>query len=76
MLMMTTSYTNTNALDRKQSFVLSSTVRNNISPKTIKLMGDKTLMPRAARKRLGSSLSGEQLHEMILAVEREQQQQQ
>lgn len=66
--------TSSKALDRKPSFVLSSTVRNNISPKTIKLLGDKALMPKAARKRLGSSLTGEQLHEMILAMEREHRQ--
>lgn len=61
------------SLDRKTSFLLSETVRDNLSPKTLKLLGDKTLMPRAARKRLGSSLSGDQLHDYIEAMKKEQQ---
>ena len=55
-------------MNRKQSMVLPSVVKENISVKTLKLLGDKKLMPRAARKRLGSSLSGKQLHEYIEAM--------
>lgn len=55
----------------RKSVVLPSVVKDNISVKTIKLLGDKKLMPRAARKRLGSSLSGKQLHEYIEAMKHE-----
>jgi len=55
----------------RKSVVLPSTVKENISAKTIKVLGDKKLMPRAARKRLGSSLSGKQLHEFIEAMKNE-----
>ena len=55
----------------RKSVVLPSVVKENISVKTIKMLGDKKLMPRAARKRLGSSLSGKQLHEYIEAMRRE-----
>ena len=58
-------------MNRKQSMVLPSVVKENISVKTLKLLGDKKLMPRAARKRLGSSLSGKQLHEYIEAMKHE-----
>jgi len=33
--------------------------------KVVQVLGDKKLMPRAARKRLGSSLSGAALHHYI-----------
>ena len=52
--------------------VLPTVVKDNISAKTIKVLGDKKLMPRAARKRLGSSLSGKQLHEYIEAMRKEE----
>ena len=51
--------------------VLPTVVKENISAKTIKVLGDKKLMPRAARKRLGSSLSGKQLHAYIEAMRHE-----
>jgi hypothetical protein len=57
--------------DARKSAVLPQVVKENISVKTIKLLGDKKLMPRAARKRLGSSLSGKQLHEYIEAMKHE-----
>jgi len=55
----------------RKSVVLPAVVKENISAKTIKMLGDKKLMPRAARKRLGSSLSGKQLHEFIEAMRHE-----
>lgn len=55
----------------RKSVILPAAVKDNISVKTIKLLGDKKLMPRAARKRLGSSLSGKQLHEFIEAMKHE-----
>ena len=51
--------------------VLPTAVKENSSVKTIKVLGDKKLMPRAARKRLGSSLSGKQLNEYIQDMKRE-----
>lgn len=55
----------------RKSIVLPQVVKENVSVKTLKLLGDKKLMPRAARKRLGSSLSGKQLHEYIEAMKQE-----
>ena len=56
----------------RKSVVLPTTVKDNISAKTIKVLGDKKLMPRAARKRLGSSLSGKQLHAYIEVMRKEE----
>ena len=57
-------------MTRKKSLVLPATVKDNISAKTIKILGDKQLMPRAARERLGSSLSGQQLHAFLEEMHR------
>lgn len=58
-------------MDSRKSIVLPAVVKDNITPKVLKTLGDKKLMPRAARKRLGSSLSGPALHQYIEAMKKE-----
>lgn len=58
-------------MNTHDSIALPQVVMENANRKTIQVLGDRRLMPRAARKRLGSSLSGDQLKAYIQAVHRE-----